>query len=232
MALHPVPANKDSPQGTWKPLKPLLLQSPVLYLLGRNHLLVASAAADWLIDCAHGLCRQHLFGHPNKIKPTRISEDVVIDLAKQFLSHRHRRWEMYEQIGRVGIFLEVTALEREIASVRNDAYDRDDVNDWFAWINGHAVPAGYSIGVIVQALQSSEQRIREHAAAALAYLVRHRGHRCYSPVENGALDDARKMLEATCERLNDKGLLQVYLDRVDPPELLGFGGVGEVKKGS
>lgn len=152
------------------------------------------------------------------MEPTRIDGDVLIDLAKDYTSHRHRKWELYEQIGQVGIFLEVLALERSICAVRNDAYDRDDASDSFAFINGHAVPVSYSVAVIVQALLASEPRIREHGAAALGYLIRHRGHRCYSRAEDDALESARKALEEVSDRLKDNKLLEVFLDRVKQPD--------------
>jgi len=118
---------------------------------------------------------------------------------------------MYEQIGQVGLFLELPALERSILEVANDAYDRDDVNDSFAFINGHAVPVFYSVDVILQALRASDPRIREQGAVALGYLIRHRGHRCYSRTDDDALEAARKTLEDVSERLKDNALLEVFL---------------------
>ncbi len=210
-------ANRDRRRDSWKALEPLLLQDPLLYRLGKNHLLLSSATADWLIDCAHGLYRQHRLGCPNATKPTRIDGDVLIDAAKDYTSYRHRKWELYEQIGQVGLFIEVSALEREIGDVRNDAYDRDDINDQFAFINGHAVPVSYSVEVIIQALLASEPRIREHGAVALGYLIRHRGHRCYSRAENSALEAAQKVLEEVSEGLKDNELLEVFTERLNPP---------------
>jgi hypothetical protein len=150
--------------------------------------------------------------------PARIDGDILIDLATDYISYRHRQWELYEQIGQVGLFIEVSALEHAIGEVRNDAYDRDDVSDWFAFINGHGVPVSYSVEVIIQALLASEPRIREDGAVALGYLIRHRGHGCYSQAENSALEAARKVLDEVSEELNDNKLLEVFNDRLNPPE--------------
>ena len=133
----------------------------------------------------------------------KMDGDVLIDAAGDCTSFDRRRWEIYEPLGRIGIFIEVSSLEYEICEVKNDAYDRDDAHDWFAFINGHAVPVFYAIPVIIRALQSRQPRIRRLAAAALGYLDRHRGHRCYSKSEECGLDEACRFLKdvsATAER--------------------------------
>lgn len=207
-------ADRDRRGDVWKALKPLLLRDPLLYRLGKDHLLLSSAATDWLIDGAHGLYRQHGLGCPNTVEPARIDGDILIDLARDCTCHRGREWELLEQIGRAGLFIEVSALERAISDIRDEAYDRDDVSDWFAFIGGHQVPVSYSVEVIFQALLASEPRIREHAAAALGYLIRHRGHRCYSRAEDSALEAARKTLEEVSETRKDAQLLATFFDCV------------------
>lgn len=208
----PAAAKKHRPQEPWRPLQPIILRDPPLYRLAKDHLLLLSATTNLLIDCAHGVYRLHLFGCPKRLKPSKIDGDVLIDMARDFKGLNYRRWELYEQICQLGIFIEVSSLEYEIYEVKNDAYDRDDVDDWFAFINGHAIPVSYSVQVIIQALQDMQPRIRLLAAAALGYLVRHRGHNCYSKSENCSLDEARQVLEDVSTRLNDKEFIEVYLN--------------------
>lgn len=208
----PAVTKKHCPQELWKPLQPIILQDPVLCRLAKGHLLLLSAVTSLLIDCVHGVYRPHLFGYPKRLKPSKIDGEVLIDTARDFRSFRDRRWELYEQICQLGIFIEVSSLEYDIYEVYDEAYNRDDVSDWFAFSNGHAIPIFYSVRVIIQALQNVQPRIRLLAAAALGYLVRHRGHGCYSKSENSSLDTAYRVLEEVSIRLNDKELIEVYLD--------------------
>jgi hypothetical protein len=195
----------------WKPLQPVVVRDPLLYRLAKDHLLLVSVTTGLLIDCARGVYRPHRFGGPKKLQPFRLDGDVLIDMAGDFKSFNRRRWEIYEQLGQLGIFIEVSSLEYEICEVKNDAYDRDDAYDWFAFINGHAVPVCYSIPVIIRALQNREPRIRLLAAIALGYLVRHRGHRCYTRSEECALDEAWRFLKEVSARLNDNEMVEKYL---------------------
>lgn len=200
---------------SWTPLRPIVLRDPRLYRLAKDHVLLASAATALLVDCGCGVYRRHRFGCPKTLKPSALDGDVLVDVAGDFRSFAHRRWELYEPLGQLGIFIEVSSLEYEICEVSNDAYDRDDVHDWFAFLNGHAVPVCYSIPVIIRALQSLQPRIRRHAAAALGYLDRHRGHRCYSRSEECALDETCRFLKEVSDRLNDSELVEHYLDCLD-----------------
>lgn len=80
------------------------------------------------------------------------------------------------------------------------------------------MPISYSVEVIVQALLALNPNIREHGAAALGFLIRHRGHSCYSRAEDSALEGARKIREEVSERLKDNRLLDVFVDRLIRPE--------------
>lgn len=208
----PAMVKRYRPREHWKSLQPIVLRDPLLFRLAKDHLLLLSAEKNLLIDCVHGVYRLHLFACPKRLKPSKIDGDVLIDTARDFKIFKDRRWELFEQIWQLGIFIEVSALEYDIYEVYDEAYNRDDVSDWFAWSNGHAIPIFYSVRMIIQALQNMQPRIRQLAAAALGYLVRHRGHGCYSKSENSSLDAAYRVLEEVSTRLNDKELIEVYLD--------------------
>ena len=205
---------------SWKPLRPIIFHDPSLYRLTKDLLLLSSATTCLLIDCARGVYRRHRSRCPQKLKSMKMDGDVLIDAAGDCTTFDRRRWEIYEPIGQLGIFIEVSSLEYEICQVKNDAYDRDDAYDWFAFINGHAVPVCYSIPVIIRALQSMQPRIRLLAAAALGYLVGHRGHRCYSRSEECALDETCRFLEGVSARLHDNELVEQYLQSLDRGQVI------------
>jgi hypothetical protein len=106
-------------------------------------------------------------------------------------------------------------MEYRIERVDDEAYDRDDASDWFAFGGGHMMPVNYSVQVIIEALRHQEARIRKLGASALAFLIRHRDHGCYSVEEDRLLDAARKMLEEQKTRRNDQELAEVFSRNLD-----------------
>jgi hypothetical protein len=196
-------------QEAWQPLKPVILRDSRVYHLAQDRLLIHCDSKDLLVDCARGVYLPQHSGLTENLKPLKIDGEVLLDLAKDCKWHCHRKWELCEQIGQIGLFIEVSAMEYRIERVDDEAYDRDDVSDWFAFGGGHMMPVNYSVQVIIQALLHGEPRIRSLGASALGFLICHRDHGCYTLEEDRLLDLAQKVLREGKNRQNEKLIAEV-----------------------
>ncbi|MBN1474033.1 MAG: hypothetical protein JW914_05415 [Syntrophaceae bacterium] len=208
----PTVAKKKRPNKPWKPLQPIILHDPLLYHLAKDHLHIMSGTTNLLINCVQGLYRPHHLGCPKRLNPLRICGKVLFCLAMDFKKFDDQKWELYKKIGQVDIFAEAPPLEFVIARVKNDAYNRDDINDSFAFIDGHIISVSYSVKIIIRAFLDEKPKIRLSAAAALGYFIRHRDHRCFTDSENFSLDEACQVLKKMSKQFKDKEVAKVYRD--------------------